>query len=446
MPLDLDDATRRALLDRLTEVLAHGLRGAQLLPSRTELPELDFSCQRAPLAVLESIVAGLREGIVQTGHPGYFGLFNPATGDMAVAAAALVAWANPQLATHGHAPWPVAIERRLIQTFGACFGFPACEGSFTSGGAEANATALWAALFEAFPEASEQGVAALGARPMVYVSDEGHATVSRSARLAGLGRASVRIIPADRRSRMKVATLRDALARDRADGARPFLIVGTAGTTSAGAIDPLGELADVAARHGCWFHVDAAWGGVAALVPELRDELAGVERADSITFDAHKALSAPMGSGMFLTRRLGVLERTFHDRGGYMPRDASLDPYAHSAQWSRRFIGLPLFAALATIGLPGFAEVVRRQMALADRLRAGVVARGYQVVNETKLPLVCFVHPERRDLDAIARRVTAEGAGWLSVARLGSGQRVLRACVDNHRTAEADVDRLLAAL
>lgn len=447
MTLELDPETRTALWARVVELLevhAQKLRERPVEPTLPHVEAWDFSVARDPLAVLESMGHGLSDGIVQVGHPGYFGLFNPAPADLGVIAAALVAAFNPQLATRSHAPWPVEIERQLLAAFAHRFGFAESEGTFTSGGAEANETALWTALFSKFPESSDEGVGAL--RATLYVSAEGHATITRAARLAGLGRNAVRVIPADRRSRMKMPALREAIARDRAAGARPFFVVGTAGTTSAGAIDPLVELADVAERAGCWFHVDAAWGGLAALLPELSSALAGIERADSITFDAHKALSAPMGAGMYLSRRLGALANAFADRGGYMPRDASADPYAHSPQWSRRFIGLPLFASLAAVGFEGYAASLRRQVSLADRLRAGLVERGWTVVNDTPLPLVCFVHPTRRDLEPIARRVIADGAGWISVTRLASGARVLRACVDNHRTVEADVDRLLAAL
>ncbi len=456
MPLSLDAATRRALWERVAPWLERAGLDGPLAPSLHAAERWDFDAPHDPVQVFDAIARGLREGIVQVASPRYFGLFNPAPADVAVAAAALVAAFNPQLATRSHAPWPVDVERQVLQAFGARFGFAATEGTFTSGGAEANATALWCALHAAHPSFADGGARALGAQPTVYVSAEGHATISRAARLAGLGRDAVRIVPADKWSRLKTSALREAIARDVEAGFAPLLIVGTAGTTSAGAVDPLDELARIAERAGAWFHVDAAWGGLLALLPEHRAALAGIERADSITFDAHKALAAPMGAGMYLSRRIGQLARTFDDKGSYMPRDASLDPYAHSAQWSRRFIGLPVFATLATVGFAGYAEVFRAQLCLAERLREGLVARGWALANDTPLPVVCFSRPDRRgdeaargarrDLDAVARAVIGQGDGWLSVTRLSSGQRVLRACIDNHRTAEADVDRLLAAL
>lgn len=461
--LDLDRDTRAELWERVVALLeAHASRvvddpHARIGPSRSNeaiaeaVRALDMSTPREPRALLDAIAAALDEGIVHTGHPRYFGLFNPAPAALAVVADALASGYNPQLATRGHAPWPVAVEEHLLQAIGERFGWTRedVRGAFTSGGGEANATALACALAAAFPEVGERGVRALPGEPRVYVSAEGHATIARAARLAGLGAAAVRTIPADAAQRMKPAALREAIAKDRAEGALPFLVVATVGTTSSGAIDPLPEIATIAERARAWLHVDAAWGGLAALVPELRASIEGIARADSITFDAHKAMSAPMGTGMFLTRRDGVLDRVFGDRTGYMPRDGAGDPYARSMQWSRRFLGLRVLLPLAAAGWDGYAASLRRQVALANRLRAALVERRWTIVNDTPLPIVCFVdreHASGRFLDAVARAVLASSGGWISVPRFASGGRALRACVDNHRTEERDIDRLVDAL
>jgi glutamate/tyrosine decarboxylase-like PLP-dependent enzyme len=460
--LDLDRETRDALWRRFGELLethADALRDAPIVPSREVAsdPErelgldLDLASPRDPRELVDTVAAALERGIVHPDHPRYFGLFNPAPAALAVIADALVSAYNPQLATRGHAPWPVAVEERLIRALGERFGFAPDEarGTFTSGGGEANATALLCALASAFPDVGERGVRSLPGDPKVYVSAEGHATIARAARMAGLGADAVRTIPADARLRMKTAALREAIGKDRANGARPFLVVATAGTTSAGTIDPIAEIATVAERERCWLHVDAAWGGLAALVPELRSAIEGVERADSITFDPHKVMSAPMGTGAYLTRRAGVLERVFADRTGYMPKDGSSDPYARSMQWSRRFLGLRVLLPLAAEGWDGYAASLGKQVALADRLRARLRASRWTVVNDTPLPVVCFVDEARADgrfLDAVAREVIASGGGWISVPRLSTGARALRACVNNHRTEDRDIDRLVAAL
>jgi glutamate/tyrosine decarboxylase-like PLP-dependent enzyme len=458
-PQDDREALWRAALERV-EHAATGLRARHVgaSASREEAEawaqDLDFSAARTPSEVLELLANGLEHGQVQTAHPRYFGLPQAAPAAVALVAGALADAYNPQLATRGHAPFAVALEDRLLQAFGERFGYAPgdTEGAFTSGGAEANATALQAALAHAFPEVAARGLRALAGDPTVYVSSEGHPTVARAARMAGLGADGVRVLPADAQGRLKIQALREAIGRDRAAGALPFLVVATAGTTSSGAIDPLAEMAELAARAKCWLHVDAAWGGMAALVPELTAHVGGLARADSIAFDPHKVLAVPLGTGMLVTRRRGALAHAFRERAAYMPRDASRDPYARSMTWSRRFAGAAVFAVLATAGWDGLAASLRAQVALADRLRAALVAGGWTIVNETPLPVVCFCDGTRPDgatprfLEAVARAVIADGGGWLSVTRLASGARALRAGVTTHRTEAVDVDRLVQSL
>lgn len=463
--LHLDDDVRAAAWRRLVELLeVHAARIAEddapIVPTRSAeeiaraVEDFDFTAPRDPGAVLEDVARYLDEGTVHTDHPRYFGLFNPAAATLAVIGDALASGFNSQLATRDHAPFPVAIEERLIGELGALFGWERAStfGAFTAGGGEANATALQCALERAFPDVGERGVRALSGEPRLYVSAEGHATVGRAARLAGLGARAVRVVPADGAQRMKTSALREAIAADRAEGALPFLVVATAGTTSTGAIDPLRESAAIAERERCWFHVDAAWGGLAALVPELRSALDGIERADSITFDAHKVMSAPMGTGTFLTRHDEILARVFADRTGYMPRRGTRNPYSRSMQWSRRFLGARVLLPLGAVGWNGYAESLLRQVTLARRLRAALEADGWHIAGGTPLPIVCFTDANvggkgaSQRLEAIARATIASGAGWISVPRLASGARVLRACVNNHRTEEGDIDRLVLAL
>jgi glutamate/tyrosine decarboxylase-like PLP-dependent enzyme len=291
---------------------------------------------------------------------------------------------------------------------------------------------------------------------VVYVSSEGHHSIVKAVRLCGLGSAACRIVPVEKRLQMDVAALRSALEQDRRNDLVPLLIAGTAGTTSAGVIDPLSSLAEIADAERCWFHVDATWGGAAALSPELRPTLAGIERADSIAFDAHKWLSVPMGAGLFLTRHPAILTRTFHTQTEYMPRESDklgvVDPYSHSIEWSRRFIGLKVFLSLAVAGWDGYAAAIRHMTAMGDRLRRELDAADWEVVNQTPLPLVCFVdrsHPQGRTasyVDRIAKAVVASGKAWISTTRIGNGQPVLRACITNYRTSAADIATLVTAL
>jgi aromatic-L-amino-acid/L-tryptophan decarboxylase len=463
----LDAATRGELWRRLAEVIeayTNGIGEARVAPEldfeeiRKALAPFDFERPIPPLEALDFAVEGLRRWQVHTPHPRYFGLFNPAPTTMGVAADAVVAAFNPQLAAWSHSPLAAEIEQHLVRAFAGRFGFdPArVEGTFTSGGAEANHTALATALTRAFPEVGRRGLLALRSQPVLYVSPEAHHSFLKAARLAGLGTEAVREVRVDSRLRMLPADLAARIREDREAGLAPFLVVATVGSTGAGVVDPVAELAQVADEEGgLWLHVDAAWGGAAALVPELRPAIDGVARASSITFDAHKWLSVPMGAGMYIARHPGILERTFRVAAAYMPREGAAlpvaDPYAHSMQWSRRFIGLKVFLSLAVAGWEGYEQAIRHQTAMGGRLRERLRKEGWEVVNETPLPVVCFVGSGAAGgsaafLEGVAADVVASGEAGISTAALGEAGPALRACITNYRTGPEDVEALVAAL
>ena len=459
-PLLPDAAERRRAQERLAELLERHwdeIRDLPVSPATGQeemegrLRDFDFAEPVGLEELLESVAALLRDGIVHTAHPRYFGLFNPTPTFAGVLGDTLVAAFNPQLAVTAHAPAAVAIERRVLSFVGGCLGLPDAGGSFTSGGAEANLTAVLVALERHFPEATDGGLAAIDGQPTLYCSVEAHHSLVKAARMTGLGLEAVRAIRVTDELRLDVGALRLQLERDRAEGRRPFLIVGTAGSTAAGAIDPLSELAELAHETGADLHVDAAWAGAIGLSPRLRPLLDGIERADSVTVDAHKWLSAPMAAGLFLTRHPRDLVSTFRVETNYMPSAEAADPYLIGPQWSRRFIGLKVFMALAAIGRDGYAAQIEHDCRLGERLRARLRDDGWRIVNDTPLPLVCFV-PASDDGDAagaelaaIARHVVASGTAWISVAEL-AGRPALRACITSYRTTERDVDDLCDAL
>jgi aromatic-L-amino-acid/L-tryptophan decarboxylase len=448
---------RRRAYAQLTELIERHLSGIDELAVAPSAPYEEFEerlrgfdfGEPVPLEELvEATAQLLDDGIVHTSHPRYFGLFNPAPTFAGVLADTLVAAFNPQLAATSHAPAAVAVERHVISFLGDCLGLPGASGTFTSGGAEANLTGLLVALERHFPEAAEHGLAAVGEKPTFYVSGEAHDSFVKAARMTGLGRRAARSVPVGADLRLDVEALRAAVERDRAAGERPFLVVATAGTTAGGIVDPLLAIADVCAEHGLDLHVDAAWAGAAALSERLRPVLDGIERADSVTVDAHKWLSAPMGAGIFLTRHSRDLTSTFRVAAGYMPSAESTDPYLTSAQWSRRFIGLKVFMSLAATGREGYAAQIERDCRLGELLRDRLREGGWRVVNETPLPVVCFV-PDRAadpaELARIAAAVEDSGEAWISVAEL-DGRPALRACIISHRTTEANVDALFDSL
>jgi aromatic-L-amino-acid/L-tryptophan decarboxylase len=193
--------------------------------------------------------------------------------------------------------------------------------------------------------------------------------------------------------------------------------------------------------------VDAAWGGAAVLSPRLRPHLAGIEQADSITCDAHKWFSIPMGAGMFFSRHRDTVREAFRAETSYMPGKTSdvLDPFTSTVQWSRRFIGLKLFLALAEQGEAGYVETIERQARLGDLLRECLCAAGWTIVNSTPLPLVCF----RRDGVVPSKFLKAlyeQQIAWISEVRLGDSEPVLRACITSFRTTETDVRDVVRAM
>lgn len=462
--LILEAEARRALWQRLSKEIERyttGVAAAPVAPPldveaiRAAVAAFDFTRPVDPAAALGFAVEGLWQYQVHAAHPRYFGLFNPAPSTMGIAADALVAAFNPQLAAWSHSPLAVEIEQHLLRAFGELFGYdPAkVEGSFTSGGAEANHTAVATALMRAFPEIGRRGLLALRSQPLIYVSPEGHHSFVKAARLCGLGTDAVREVRVDSRLRLRPDDLALRIREDREAGLAPFLVVATAGTTGAGLIDPLEEIAQITDEERLWLHVDASWGGAAALAPELRPVLQGIARASSITFDAHKWLSVPMGAGVFLTRHPGILERTFRVATGYMPKDGAglpvVDPYAQSMQWSRRFIGLKVFLSLAVAGWEGYAAAVRHQTAMGDLLRERLRAAEWEVVNDTPLPVVCFVDREARPAgfaEAVAADVIASGEAWISTVALGEAGTALRACITNVLTGPEDLDALIASV
>jgi glutamate/tyrosine decarboxylase-like PLP-dependent enzyme len=243
----------------------------------------------------------------------------------------------------------------------------------------------------------------------------------------------------------------DALARmiddDTARGCVPVLIVATAGTTNAGMIDPIGPCADLARAHGLWFHVDAAWGGAVLASEQLRGLLAGIERASSITIDAHKWFATTMGCGMFLTRDPAILSSTFQVSTGFMPSNtATVDPYVTTAQWSRRFLGVRLFLSLAAAGWCGYGEHVERSVALMTRLREMLAERGWRIANDSSLALLCVEPPPgAADARTLASRVLASGRAWIAVAKY-EGRDVIRICLTHGEATMDDIRELTNAL
>jgi aromatic-L-amino-acid/L-tryptophan decarboxylase len=413
------------------------------------LARYDFAAPRGLTAVAADMFELLGANAVRTDSPRYFGLFNPPALPAAAAGDLIAATVNPQLAVWGHAPAAAEIERKLVDLFCAAIGWPVDQraGTFTSGGAEANHTACLAALARRYPGWASGGLAAAHSRPVMLVSSEAHLAWIKIARSVGLGADAVRLVtPADGLA-LTDADVERALAAE--PDADVFLIVATAGATAHGAIDDIAGLSAVAVRCGAHLHVDAAWAGAVLLSPQDRRLIAAIEQADSVTIDPHKWLAVPMGAGLYLARDWAPLTAAFAVSTSYMP-SASVerhDAYLHSMQWSRRFIGLKLFMALAEQGLPRTAERIHGQIVMGAHLLTRLKAEGWRLRNATPLPIVCFTPAS--DDDARVRRieqaVVSSGEAWISSVRVRN-RLVLRACITSYETQIDDVERLIAVL
>ena len=445
----IDDYLTRELASAQARVAAGSATPTLAMDAfRQELAGFDFAAPRPLSAMLDWAIPMLEHGVVHLTHPRYFGLFNPAPSFPAQCADRIVGSFNPQVASSATSPAAVALEAHVIRMVGLRAGFPSgCGGHFTSGGSEANYTALLCALTRALPEFATNGARAFAGQPVFYTSQECHRSWVKIAHQAGIGRSAARLVATDGTGRMSSAALAAAIDADRAGGCVPVLIVASAGTTNAGMIDPLSDCADLAQRHGLWFHVDAAWGGAIIASEKLRGVLAGLERADSATIDAHKWFATTMGCGMFLARDAQAPSAVFQVSASYMPsHELSIDPYMNSAQWSRRFLGLRLFLSLASAGWAGHAAHIERAVAQTAKIRAGLVERGWSIVNDSPLAVLSAVPPAvLGEPRSVVDRVLKGGRAWVSLARFEE-RDVIRICVTHGETSEADLSILLEAL
>jgi glutamate/tyrosine decarboxylase-like PLP-dependent enzyme len=415
---------------------------------RRELEDFDFGAPCALDELLPWVITQMEQGVVHTTHSRYFGLFNPSPTFPAQCADRISAAFNPQLATATTSPAAVEIEAHVIRAIARRAQLAhETTGHFTTGGAEANYTALLCALTRLDPRFGARGARGLDGHPVFYVSRESHLAWFKIAHQAGIGRSAVRLVATDGTGRLDPDALADAVQGDRAKGFVPVMIAATAGTPNAGMIDPLVQCGKIARTFGLWYHVDAAWGGALIASDALRDELAGIEQSDSVTIDAHKWFATTMGCGMFLTRHASALSSAFQVTTDYMPsNDSTIDPYLTSLQWSRRFLGLRLFMSLAAAGWVGYARHVERAIDLIALLEETLLTKGWSIINQSSLAVLCILPSTgSSDVSSIVRRVLASGRAWVSVAMF-EGRQVIRACVTHGETRSEDIMELVNAL
>ena len=469
----LDSATRRRLGYELIDVIDAYFESLPNRPVQLPLEQRTFEPLRGPLpetGALDSasdsdaLARFLRDTAAQMIDQGfhvsaanYFGLMNPTPTYAGVLAEALVAALNPQLATMARSQLASKIEAETVRWIGERFGWQQpFDGTFTSGGNEANFSGLALALAHHFPSAIEDGVASLGAQPVLYASAEAHHSLDKSVGLLGLGRKALQRVAVTDRIQLDLAALQASIRQDRAAGHKPFCVVATAGTTNSGAIDDIAAVAEICKQEELWLHLDGAYGASAAFSDTYRHLVRGIELCDSVTIDPHKWLAMPFAAGVILTRRPQVLHQAFGVSTPYMPKTAPglpTDNFKVSTQWTRRMNSFKLWLTLKLHGRLAYEQHIGRQMTLAasfaERIRA---SEQFELTSPMFVPILNFRLKAAVPADELIRRhlelvelVTADGRRWISETRVG-GQSVLRVMVISYLTGEEQLADLWSAL
>ncbi len=406
--------------------------------------ELDLALRHAGRPLPE-VIANLRRILAATPKSADRRFLNQLYGgrdDVSTLAEMLAAVANTQMHTFKVAGPQVLVEQEVVRRMAEKAGYVGGEGVFTAGGSLANLMAMVLARNEAVPEAREEGLS--GARLAVYASIDSHYSIPRNMGLIGLGRRRLRRVPVDGGGRMDVAALRRMIAEDHKCGIRPVMVIATAGTTVLGAFDPLREIAAVAAEHRLWLHVDGALGATVLLSPEHRGLLDGVERSDSLAWNAHKMMGVPLLCSVLLVRRRGQLHEQFHESAHYLfhSADDDLDPGTRSIQCGRRNDALKLWAAWQYHGDEGYARRVDRQLGLARHAAARIAADPQLELSKPPASInVCFEVGNRSSVE-ICDRLNRRGAAMVDHAVV-DGRRVIRLVCVNPDLTEADLDSFL---
>src|SRR5688572_4654222 len=391
-------------IPQLVEEFVEKLASRRVTPEATpaQLQELFDEPFPENGATIEDILARFRCDVAPNAmgvpSPRYFGQFNPTPLPIAVWADVLISMLNQNAGAWRNGPTSAMIEARVIRWLCELLNYgPNSFGTLASGGSEANLIALKCARDNAAATIKDLGVRSVSGDLVVYASEQCHYSIDKSVDILGMGRRSLRKIPTNDRFHIRLDVLRDRIARDRDDGYVPACIVGVAGTTSTGVIDPLEDLAAVARENNCWYHVDAAYGGPLAFSPAHKTKLHGIEQADSITFDPHKWMFVPFSCGALLVRDGGrVLRDAFdmspeylnEDRGG---ADVEFDFFRYGQMGTRRFNSLKLWMAIKFMGARGYARTVERQIDLTNYLASQLdQTPGFKRVGQVETAVCCF--------------------------------------------------------
>lgn len=398
-------------------------------------------------------------------HPGFMGWVHGGGTPVGMLAEMLAAGLNANLG--GRDQMPVEVERQVVQWVRELFGFPAtASGLFVTGTSMANLIAVLVARTAALGTAVRHAGVAAGAPQLVaYTSAGAHGCIAQAMDLSGLGMDALRRIPVNASFQIDILALQQAMAEDRRNGFRPFLVAGTAGTVDVGAIDDLTALADVAREQNVWFHVDGAYGALGMLAPDIAARLAGIERADSIAFDFHKWGQVPYDAGFILVRQGQLHHDTFAAPAAYLQRETrgmaagSPWPCDFGPDLSRSFRALKTWFTIQVYGTDKLGAVISQTCELAQYLAGCIAASAVlELLAPVSLNIVCFRFIGKADqnaADAVSRTEACntrnaqivvalqEGGSVAPSSTTINGQLAIRAAIVNHRTQQRDLDDLI---
>jgi aromatic-L-amino-acid decarboxylase len=447
-PLRLD-APREEALEHAAKLVAEAWRSFDR--PRPEEPPLDERIRRLlqaslpeePVGVHEALddaARALDESIAQP-RPRYFAFIGSSGLEIGALGDLLAHTYDMNLAVDARAA--TVLEQQAVGWVGEFIGYPAANGAFTSGGTISNMSALAAARERALPGSRAAGLGMT--RVAVYASAEVHYSITRAVELLGIGSDQLRDVPIDDTHRMRPDLLGEAIDRDLAEGVTPVAVVATAGTTLTGAVDPTAAIADVCEERGVWLHVDGAYGLPAAAVDP--DRFAGVERADSVSVDAHKWLYVPKACSVVLVREADALAAAFAHEQGYLPHQRhELHAVDITLEYSRPLRALKLWLAFRVHGAAQFREAIRRNLAEAELLHREASERSdfetFGAPPDLSIVPIRHVPAGVDDLDAhnqaLAEAIQGDGRVYLASALIG--RKVwLRPCFVNYRTTDDDV-------
>ncbi len=386
----------------------------------------------------------------QVAHPRFLPYVLPSPNGISAFAEALASALNQNCNLWTLSPAANAIEQRVISWFHELFSFPKGSGGIiTSGGSMANLTALVVARDTYLGNtARKQGLQGRTSSLVLYTSEEVHNSVDKAAVILGLGLNHIRHIPCDEHFRMRMDLLKEAVLRDRREGFSPFCVVGSAGTVTTGAIDPLDELADFCGEEDLWLHIDGAYGALAIFSERMRDQLLPAGRAHSLSLDPHKFLFNPLEAGCVLVRDAEDMRSTYSFVPSYlsMVSDPDFLDYAeYGPQLSRSFKALKVWWSLRAYGRKTYANTMDRLFDLAsymgERIQAEPELELMAPVNFNAVCVRCYNLDDGQNANVL-KRLVSSGIAFLGRAQV-KGTFCLRACFMNLRTTREDVDLIL---